>query len=77
MQIVKSEGKWIPDFPGQEFNWSQLYTMAFNCTIDVKLRAFQYKYRLRILPNNKFLFKCKIAPSVLCNFLLNARGNKR
>ena len=42
--------------------------MAFNCTIAVRLRAFQYKYLLRILPDNKFPFKCKKAPSVLCDF---------
>ena len=86
MQIVKSEGKWIADFPDQDFNWSQLYTMALKGTIDLKngkrkvqecqLHAFQYKYLLRILPNNKFLFKCKIPPSVLCDFCsMHEEGN--
>ena len=42
--------------------------MSFNCTVDVKLRNFNYKYLMRIIPNNKYLFKCKLAPSVLCDF---------
>ena len=42
--------------------------MSINCTVDVKLRNFNYKYLMRIVPNNKYLFKCKLAPSVLCDF---------
>ena len=34
----------------------------------MKLKNFQYKYLMRILPNNKYLFKCKLAPTVLCDF---------
>ena len=67
MQIVDSEGKWIADFPDQDLN-GHSYILRTNFTIDVKFRAFQYEYLLRILPNNKFLCKCKIASSVLCDF---------
>ena len=42
--------------------------MSFNCIVDVKFRNFNYKYLMRIVPNNKYLFKCKLAPSVLCDF---------
>ena len=42
--------------------------MAHRCTIDMKLRNFQYKYLMRIVPNNKYLFKYKLAPTVLCDF---------
>ena len=42
--------------------------MAQRCTIDMKLRNFQYKYLMRIVPNNKNLFKCKLSPTVLCHF---------
>ena len=42
--------------------------MSFNCTVDVKLRNFNYKYLMRIVLNNKYLFKCKLVPSVLCDF---------
>ena len=65
---IKAEEKWAKEFPQQELNWPQFYLMSFNCTIDVKLRNFQYKYLMRILPNNKYLFKCKLTPSVLCDF---------
>ena len=41
--------------------------MAHRCTIDMKLRNFQYKYLTRILPINKYLFKCKLAPTFLCD----------
>ena len=34
----------------------------------MKLRNFQYKYLMRIVRNNKNLFKCKLAPTVLCDF---------
>ena len=42
--------------------------MSFNCTVDVKLRNFNNKYLMRIVPNHKYLFKCRLAPSVLCDF---------
>ena len=42
--------------------------IAFRCTNDVKLRKFQYKYLMRIVPNNRYLFKYKIALTVLCDF---------
>ena len=42
--------------------------MSFSCTVDVKLRNFNYNYLMRIIPNNRYLFKCKLFPSVLCDF---------
>ena len=65
---IKAEEKWIKEFPQQEMNWSQFYQMSFSCTVDVKLRNFNYKYLMRIIPNNRYLFKCKLVPSVLCDF---------
>ena len=49
-------------------NWSQFYQMNFSCTVDVKLKNFNYKYLMRIIPNNKYLVKCKLVPYVLCEF---------
>ena len=49
-------------------NWSQFYQFSFSCTVDVKLRNFNYAYLMRIIPNNRYLFKCKLVPSVLCDF---------
>lgn len=40
--------------------------MPFVCTIDTKLRTFQYKYVTRILPTNELLYKLKITNSTLC-----------
>ena len=42
--------------------------LPFKTTIDTKLREFQYKYIMRIIPTNTYLFKCKLAPSNLCDF---------
>ena len=56
------------EFLGQNIVWDSAYLMAFWCTNDVKLRNFQYKYLMRIVPNNRYLFKCQIAPTVLCDF---------
>ena len=42
--------------------------MPFKSTINTKLRSFQYKCIMRILPTNMFLFKCKIVNSSLCDF---------
>ena len=66
--VIKAEEKWANEFPQQQLNWPQFYQMSFNCTVDVKLRNFNYKYLMRIVPNNKYLFKCKLVPSVLCDF---------
>ena len=37
-------------------------------TNDIKLGNFQYKCIMRIIPTNKFLQKCDIADSALCDF---------
>ena len=42
--------------------------MSFSRTVDVKLRNFNYIYLMRIIPNKRYLFKCKLVPSVLCDF---------
>ena len=53
---IKAEEKWSKEIPQHEMNWPQFYLMSFNCTVDVKLRNFNYKYLMRIIPNNKYLF---------------------
>ena len=37
--------------PQQEMNWCQFYLMSFNCIVDVKLRNFNHKYLMIIIPN--------------------------
>ena len=48
--------------------WNIIHTQPFNLTIDTKLREFQYKYILNIVPNNSFLYKCHLTQSNLCDF---------
>jgi len=43
-----------------------------NITIDTKLRSFQYKYLMHIVPNNEKLFKYGIIESSLCDFCSTA-----
>ena len=38
----KSEMKWTNEFLYHNIDWDSAYLMAFRCTIDVKLRKFQY-----------------------------------
>jgi len=49
------ETKWN-DTLTTDLNWKKKYGQI-NITIDTKLRSFQYKYLMHILPNNKQLFK--------------------
>ena len=65
---IKSEKKWETIFNNIELNWNFIYTLPSKTTIDTKLREFQYKYIMRIVPTNKYLFKCKLVPSTLCDF---------
>ena len=41
---------------------------SFYCTIDQKLRNFQYKYLMQIVRTNDFLLKCKLVQSNICDF---------
>ena len=41
---LKSEVKWTNDFQNYDIVWEVVYQMAHRCTIDMKLRNFQYKY---------------------------------
>ena len=50
---IKSEVKWTTDFQNYDTVRELAYQMSRRCTIDVKLRNFQYKYLMHIIPNNK------------------------
>ena len=60
--------KWTNRILGQTIVKDSAYLMVFRCTNYLKLRNFQYKYLMCIVPNNIYLFKCKIVPTVLCDF---------
>ena len=63
---IKPHLKWEEVF--NNLNWQNIHSLPFKSTIDTKLRSFQYKYIMRILPTNKFLTKCNIISSSLCDF---------
>ena len=54
---LKPEVKWTNYFHDYDVVWEEAYQMAHRCTIDMKFRNLQYKYLMRISPNNKYLFK--------------------
>ena len=63
---IKPHKQWEKQFTN--LNWKHIHSMPFECTIDTKLRAFQYKYTMRIYPTNQFLFKCNMTNSSNCDF---------
>ena len=73
--IIKPHIKWEKE--STHIDWGNAHTIPFKALIDTKLRTFQYKYIMRIIPNNEFLYKCKIEKSSLCDFCaMNVETNK-
>ena len=73
----KREETWETDLGAPIDNWKHNYTQAFKLCIDTKLREFQYKYLLRILPDNSKLYRYNISSSRTCDFcLMNIDSNK-
>ena len=64
---VKSIIKWEAHFE-KELDFKSIFVKPLLLTNDTKLREFQYKYLMRIIPNNSFLLKCRLKPSNLCDF---------
>ena len=42
----------------EDSEWEAIYSVNFKCTIESKMRSFQYRLLLRIIPTNRFLFRC-------------------
>jgi len=59
---------WQHTFDDKELQWQ---LCPYTLTIDTKLRAFQYKYILNILPDNSFLHKYCSVQSSLCDYLFH------
>ena len=55
-------------FDIQENDWSQIYILPFKCTIEVKMRVFQFKLSHNILYTNNRLYKMKLVESEMCTF---------
>ena len=64
----KSETKWTEQFNNENINWKTIYTTSLKATKDIKLQNFNYKFLMRIIPTNKFLLKCNIGHTALCEF---------
>ena len=50
------------------FDWKKLYSLAFETTLDTKLREFQYKILNLIVFTNEKLHRFKMVDSPLCAF---------
>ena len=69
--------KWKVDINKTNINWKNIYSKTFISTVDSKLRNFQYKLLMRIIPTNVLLFKYKIKSSNLWDFCnTNIESNK-
>ena len=64
---IKAVTKWELIFD-KEFETNKLFTQPFRLTHDTKLRTFQYKYIMQIIPNNSYLLQCGLTHSNLCDF---------
>lgn len=68
LEPTNCQQKWETAFNEQNIPWKEVYPLAFTCTLESRLRIFQYKILHRILGVNKLLFKIKKAESPLCSF---------
>ncbi len=63
------ENKWNTNFIDiDSTTWKKIHIVPHISTIDMSLRSFQYKFIMRIVPTNTYLFKCKLSNSTLCDF---------
>lgn len=51
----------------KNLNWKLIFNSCFATTLDVQLRWFQSRLLHRILPTEKYLHKCKIKETPICN----------
>ena len=65
---INAQDKWKTTLMEDSIDWKNMYMKPIKLTNETKLREFQFKFLNRIVPNNSFLFKCKIASSNLCDF---------
>ena len=63
--------KWNQIFSDRILIWKYLYIIPYQCTLDTKLREFQFKILHRILTTNYSLYKMSLIPSPVCSFCDN------
>ena len=64
----KSEVKWTEQFNEENLDWKLIYMTSLQATKDIKLQNFNYKFLIRIIPTNRYLLKCNIWHTALCDF---------
>ena len=69
---IKPHLKWNETFRNEDLKWNRIHLLPFISTIDAKLRNFQYKYIMRIIPTNKLLYIFKIKNTNLFLFFIFA-----
>jgi len=65
---IKARAKWKTTLMEDNIDWKYLYIQPIKLTNGIQLREYQFKLINLIVPNNAFLFKCKIASSSICDF---------
>ena len=65
-KLPTAVNKWNKNY--LELSWDSIFMKCLKTTNDIKLRWFQARLIHRILPTNKFLFRCKYKDSPLCSF---------
>ena len=63
-----AQAKFKEEYPSLSIEWKEIYSLAFNVTLDTNLRVFQYKLLNRIIFTNDKLFKFKLVDSPSCTF---------
>ena len=64
----KSEVKWTEQFNEGNLDWKLIYTTSLQAMKDIKLQNFNYKFLMRIITKNRYLLKCNIWHTALCDF---------
>ena len=73
LQFSKASGNYfvvkiLNKYLGLATDWKKLSSLAFESTLDTKLREFQYKILNLIIFTNKKLHRFKVVDSPLCAF---------
>ena len=63
-----AQAKFKEEYSSLSVDWKEIYSLAFNVTLDTNLRAFQYKLLNRIIFTNDKFFKFKLVDSPSCTF---------
>ena len=63
-----AQAKFKGEYPSLSIDWREIFSLAFNVTLDTNLRVFQHKLLNRIIFTNDKRFKFKLVDSPSCTF---------